>query len=41
MSEIREADSGVVTQPELDEIIVRHLLGYWAPWEMRLGKWEI
>lgn len=36
-----EADSGVVTDAELDEITYRHVWGVWLPHEMRLSKWEI
>lgn len=41
MSDYTEADSGVVTQPELEEIIERHNQGLYEPWELQLGKWEI
>jgi hypothetical protein len=38
---ITEADSGVVTQDELDEIITRHIQGVYRRHEMRLGRYEI
>lgn len=39
----QEADSGVVTQSELTDIISRHTSwpGIYEPWEIRMGRWEI
>jgi hypothetical protein len=37
----QEADSGVVTGAELEDIITRHVRDEYQPHEMRLGRWEI
>lgn len=39
--EIRQADSGIVTDAELTEITQRHIRGDWQQHEMHLSWWEI
>ncbi len=38
---IQEADTGVVTPAELEDITDRHNAGIYEPWELNLEKWEI
>lgn len=36
-----EADSGIVTNAELDRIVRNHLQGRWLRHEMHLSRWEV